>query len=84
MGFFRFRRSIRIAPGLRINLSKSGVSESIGRRGAWFTIGPRGSRATIGAPGTGLSYTQQSSTRGALAIGVLLLMLIVAALWLFS
>jgi uncharacterized protein DUF4236 len=38
---FRFRRSSPVGPGLRINLSKSGVSESIGRRGAWFTIGPR-------------------------------------------
>jgi hypothetical protein len=59
MGFLRFRRSFRIAPGLRVNLSKSGVSTSIGRRGAWFTIGPRGTRETIGVPGTGLGYTEQ-------------------------
>ena len=59
MGFLRFRRSFRIAPGLRVNLSKSGVSTSIGRRGAWFTIGPRGTRETIGVPGAGLSYTEQ-------------------------
>ena len=31
---FRFRRTIRIGPFLRINLSKSGVSESVGHRGA--------------------------------------------------
>jgi hypothetical protein len=55
---FRFRRSFRVFPGLRLNLSKSGVSTSIGTRGAWFTIGPRGTRTTVGIPGTGLSYTE--------------------------
>ena len=55
---FRFRRSFRVFPGLRLNLSKSGVSTSIGTRGAWFTIGPNGTRATVGIPGTGLSYTE--------------------------
>ena len=39
-----FFRRVRIAPGLRVNLSKSGASVSIGRRGAWYTIGPRGQR----------------------------------------
>jgi len=58
---FRFQRRFRILPGLRINLSKSGVSASVGTRGAWFTVGPRGTRTTVGIPGTGLSYTQQSS-----------------------
>ena len=54
---FRFSRRIRIAPGIRLNLSKSGVSTSIGGRGAWFTFGRR-SRATISLPGTGLCYSQ--------------------------
>jgi len=56
----RFRRSFRLMPGIRLNVSKSGVSASIGGRGAWFTIGRRGTRATLGIPGTGLSYTEQS------------------------
>ena len=57
---FRFRRSFKIAPGFRMNVSKSGVSTSVGRRGASFTIGPRGTRSTVGLPGTGLSYTEQT------------------------
>src|SRR5689334_25257907 len=61
----RFRRSLRIFPGLRLNASKSGISASVGRRGAWFTIGPRGTRTTIGIPGTGISYTEQQSARPA-------------------
>ena len=63
---FRFRHSFRVFPGLRLNLSKSGVSTSIGTRGAWWTIGPRGTRATVGIPGTGLSYTEYAPAgRGA-------------------
>ena len=54
---FRFRRRIRIAPGVTLKLSKSGGSLSFGPRGAKFTIGARGKRATVGIPGTGLFYT---------------------------
>jgi hypothetical protein len=54
----RFRRTFRPFPGVRLNLSKSGVSTSIGTRGAWLTFGKRGTRATVGIPGTGISYTQ--------------------------
>jgi len=54
---FRFLRRIKIAPGVTLNLSKSGGSLSFGPRGAKFTIGPRGKRATVGIPGTGLFYT---------------------------
>lgn len=54
---FRFWRRIKIAPGLTLNLSKSGGSLSFGPRGAKFTVGSRGKRATIGVPGTGLFYT---------------------------
>jgi tetratricopeptide (TPR) repeat protein len=57
----RFRKSIKIAPGLRINLSKSGPSLSVGRPGATFNVGPKGTRTTVGAPGTGISYTTERS-----------------------
>ncbi|MCB8883829.1 DUF4236 domain-containing protein [Acidisoma cellulosilytica] len=53
---FRFRRSVRIAPGLRLNLSKSGPSLSVGGKGATFNISKKGTRATFGIPGTGISY----------------------------
>lgn len=54
---FRFWRRIRIAPGVTLNLSKSGASLSFGPRGAKFTIGSRAKRATVGIPGTGIFYT---------------------------
>ena len=61
MGLRLFRR-IKIAPGITLNLSKSGLSASAGVRGARVTLGPRGVRRTVGIPGTGISYTDSSST----------------------
>lgn len=58
---FRFRRRISIGPGLRLNVSKSGISTSVGTRGAWFTTGHGKTRETVGLPGTGVSYTEQQS-----------------------
>jgi Protein of unknown function (DUF4236) len=56
---FRFRRSLRLLPGIRLNLSKSGVSASFGIRGAHVTVGPRGTTTSVGLPGTGFSYTSR-------------------------
>jgi hypothetical protein len=54
---FRFRRSVKILPGIRLNFGKRGVSTSIGVRGAHVTFGRTGTRTTVGLPGSGLSYT---------------------------
>ena len=56
---FRFRSSINILPGVRLNVSKSGMSTSIGTRGATVNIGKRGVRGTVGIPGTGISYSER-------------------------
>lgn len=53
---FRFQRRISLIPGLRLNLSKSGVSLSAGGRGLTTNLSSSGLRTTIGIPGTGLSY----------------------------
>lgn len=53
---FRFRKSIKIAPGIKVNLGLGGASLSLGGRGASVTIGKRGTYANVGLPGTGLSY----------------------------
>lgn len=57
---FRFRKSIKLFPGVRLNLSKTGVSTSIGRPGATVNIRGRRVRGTVGLPGTGLSYTTET------------------------
>ena len=68
---FRFQKRISILPGVRINLSKSGVSTSLGPRGADVNIGKDGVTANAGIPGTGLSYRQKvgrGGTHGLLAV----------------
>ncbi|WP_025785375.1 DUF4236 domain-containing protein [Sporosarcina sp. D27] len=60
---FRFQKRIKIAPGVRLNISKSGVSTSLGRRGASITVGKRGVRANVGIPGTGISYSEQLTSK---------------------
>lgn len=58
---FRFRRSVKLLPGIRLNFSKSGISTSLGGSGASINIGPKGIRKTIGLPGSGMSYSTFSS-----------------------
>lgn len=56
---FRVRKSIKIMPGVRMTFSPSGVSTSIGVRGARITRGSNGRiTRTIGLPGTGISHTE--------------------------
>lgn len=59
----RFRKSLKLAPGARMNLSGSGVSWTLGPRGASVGIGKRGTYLNTGIPGTGL-YARQSLTGG--------------------
>ena len=60
----RFRKSFKIAKGFKINLSKSGISTTLGGRGASINFSKRGTRTTVGLPGTGLSHTSTISTPG--------------------
>jgi hypothetical protein len=54
---FRFRKSISICPGVRLNFGKSGFSNiNVGPRGASVSLGKRGTHVNVGLPGTGLSY----------------------------
>jgi hypothetical protein len=55
----RFRKSFKLAPGVRMNLSGGGMSWSVGPRGASVGIGKRGTYLNTGIPGTGLSARQK-------------------------
>src|SRR6185437_2580945 len=55
---WRFRHSFTVVPGLRLNLSKSGLSASIGGAPLTLNFGPRGVMGTASLPGTGISYRQ--------------------------
>ena len=60
----RFRRSIRIAPGIRVNFNKKSASVRIGPKGLGYTISSTGQkRVSAGIPGTGISYSQVVSSK---------------------
>lgn len=52
----RFQKRISILPGVKINLSKGGVSTSVGGHGASVNLGAKRQTVNLGIPGTGLSY----------------------------
>lgn len=56
----RFRKRIKIAPGVSVNLSGSGARWSFGPRGAKYTVGNGRRRTTVGIPGSGVHYTEMS------------------------
>ena len=59
---FRFRKSINLGGGFRVNLSKSGVGYSWGTKGVRFTKTAKGKRRTTSSiPGTGISYVTESN-----------------------
>jgi hypothetical protein len=51
----RFRRTFRVLPGVRVNVSKHGISTTVGPRGMHLTFNKYGVRQDLGLPGTGLS-----------------------------
>ena len=59
MAYLRFFRRVHLAPGVSLNLSKSGPSLSLGARGAHITFGPNGARKTVGLPGSGVFFTSR-------------------------
>ncbi len=60
---FRFRKSVKICKGVRINISKSGTSLSVGGAGHSVNFSSKGTKSTIGIPGTGLSYSTYTGTK---------------------
>ena len=50
----RFRKSITICKGVRVNFSKSGPSLTVGGRGASVNVGGKGAFLNTSIPGTGL------------------------------
>ena len=59
---FRYRKSINIGGGFRINISKSGIGYSWGTKGYRVTKMANGAtRKTISIPGTGISFVDQES-----------------------
>ena len=68
----RFRKSVKIAPGVRATIGKKGASVSVGTKGARYTVNTSGRKTTtVGVPGTGVSYVHTSrSSKGKGPAGV--------------
>lgn len=62
---FRFRKSFKIAPGVRVNLGKKSVGISAGVKGARVSVNSSG-RVTksVGIPRTGISYVKSEKIGG--------------------
>lgn len=61
----RFRKSISLMKGVKLNLGTTGASLSLGTKGVHYNISSTGRRTTtFSVPGTGLSYVTTSSAGG--------------------
>lgn len=59
----RLGKSFKVAPGVRVNLSKSGVGMSAGVRGARIGVNSKGKTySSVGIPGTGIYSTSYSKS----------------------
>ena len=59
----RFRRSLKIIPGVRLNFNKDSIGVSLGVRGAHYTMNSKGRRTiSAGIPGTGISSVEVLSS----------------------
>ena len=62
----KFRKSIKLAPGVKLDLTGKGISSvSLGKNGAKVNISKKGTRSTVGIPGSGLSYSSYSPRKKA-------------------
>lgn len=56
----RFRKSIKIAPGVKVNLGKKSAGISVGNKYGGISYNTRtGTRTRVSAPGTGLYYSEK-------------------------
>lgn len=89
---FRIRRSIKIAPGVRLNIGKKGSSLSVGKKGATLNFSEKGTRATVGIPGSGISYsetlgkrnsssTDQAASEPSIGVKVLGWLIVIFVIW---
>jgi len=53
----RFRRTFTLFPGVKINVSKGGMSVTVGRKGFHLNFSRHGVKETVGLPGSGLSQS---------------------------
>lgn len=60
----RFKKSFKIAPGVKVNVGKKSSSVTFGGKGAHYTVNSNGRRtSSVDIPGAGVSYVSTSGGR---------------------
>lgn len=86
----RFRKTIKLAPGLKLNIGKKSASVRMGGKNLGYTVGTKGRTTSASIPGTGLGVTSRTNTGGAdinwfvvigWLAGALLIVLVLATLF---
>lgn len=87
----RFRKTVRIAPGLKLNIGKKSASVRLGGKNLGYTVGTKGRTTSASIPGTGLGVTSTKGNGGAdinwlsvIGAGAAVLAVIVVFIWLFA
>jgi hypothetical protein len=61
----RFRRLVKLGPGVRLNVGKKSAGLSFGGKGYRYSVNTSGRKTrTVGVPGTGVSWVSSSSGGG--------------------
>jgi hypothetical protein len=56
---WRFRKSFTVMPGVRVNVSRRGVSATLGSGPLAMHVGPSGTYVNASIPGTGIGYRER-------------------------
>lgn len=60
----KFRKSVKIAPGVKLNIGKKSIGISAGNKYGGISVNSKnGARVRVSAPGTGLSYSEKVSKK---------------------
>lgn len=60
----RFRKSFKVAPGVRVNLGKKSAGISVGNKYGGVSVNSKtGAKGRVSAPGTGMSYTTSLNSK---------------------
>lgn len=61
----RFRKRVKIAPGVSLNVGKKSAGVRVGGRGYGVSTNTKtGTRASVGLPGSGISYSKKIGKPG--------------------
>ncbi len=58
---WHFRKTFKVLPGVKLNLTRNGLSATVGGTPLSVNIGSRGTYANLSIPGTGITNRQRIS-----------------------